>query len=131
MKILLLNGANLNLLGTREPEIYGGTTLLELEEALREIARAEGAELECYQSNVEGELVNAIQRAAGALSPDPKLPPGGKCAACVFNPGGFTHTSVVLRDAVGGVDLPVYEVHISNVLTREDFRHQCLYFRFH
>ncbi len=126
MKILLLNGANLNLLGTREPEIYGGTTLAELEEALREIARAEGAELECYQSNVEGELVSAIQRAAGALPPDPSLPPGGKCAACVFNPGGYTHTSVVLRDAVGGVELPVYEVHISNVLTREDFRHRSM-----
>ncbi len=123
MRILLLNGANLNLLGTREPEIYGKTTLAGLEAALGEAARAEGAELESFQSNVEGELVDALQRAAGALPPEPGKAPGGKCAACIFNPGGYTHTSAVLRDAIGGLDLPVYEVHISNVLTREEFRH--------
>ncbi len=119
----MLNGANLNLLGTREPEIYGKTTLAGLEAALGEAARADGVELECFQSNVEGELVDALQRATGALPPEPGKVPGEKCAACIFNPGGYTHTSVVLRDAIGGLDLPVYEVHISNVLTREEFRH--------
>ena len=126
MRILLMNGPNLNLLGTREPEIYGQTTLADLEEALRAIARSEGAELECFQSNVEGELVDALQRAAGVKPPDPGLPPSGKCEACVFNPGGYTHTSVALRDAISGLDLPVYEVHISNVLTREKFRHESM-----
>ncbi len=123
MRILLLNGPNLNLLGKREPEVYGKISLRELEEALAEMARAEGIELDCFQSNVEGELVDAIQRAAGAKPIDSNLLPAEKCAACIFNPGGYTHTSIALRDAVGGVDLPVYEVHISNVLSREEFRH--------
>lgn len=123
MRILLLNGPNLNLLGTREPETYGRTTLTDIEKALSDIARAEGVELECFQSNVEGELVDALQRAAGVKHPEPNLPPSGSCAACIFNPGAYTHTSVALRDAIGGIDLPVYEVHISNVLNREDFRH--------
>ena len=123
LRILLLNGANLNLLGTREPEIYGDTTLADLEASLAVVARAEGVELDCFQSNVEGELVDALQRAGGALAPEQGKPPAGRCAACIFNPGGYTHTSVVLRDAIGGLDLPVYEVHISHVLTREEFRH--------
>mgnify|MGYP000014689841 FL=1 len=123
LRILLLNGANLNLLGTREPEIYGDTTLADLEASLAVVARAEGVELDCFQSNVEGELVDALQRAGGALAPEQGKPPAGRCAACIFNPGGYTHTSVVLRDAIGGLDLPVYEVHISNVLTREEFHH--------
>ena len=126
VRILLLNGANLNLLGLREPEVYGGTTLAELEEALRAAAQAEGVDLDCFQSNVEGELVDALQRAAGVKPPEQDLPPGGECAACIFNPGGYTHTSVVLRDAIGGLKLPVYEVHISNVLAREDFRHRSM-----
>ena len=121
-----MNGPNLNLLGAREPEIYGSATLADLEEALQAIARAEGAELECFQSNIEGELVDALQRAAGVRPPEPDRAPTGKCAACVFNPGGYTHTSVALRDAIGGLDLPVYEVHISNVLTREEFRHESM-----
>ncbi|MEE9275627.1 MAG: type II 3-dehydroquinate dehydratase [bacterium] len=123
MRILLLNGPNLNLLGAREPEVYGRTTLADLEAALSAMARAEGVALDCFQSNVEGELVDALQRAAGAKPAEAGLPPEGKCAACLFNPGGYSHTSVALRDAVAGLDLPVYEVHISNVLSREEFRH--------
>ncbi len=121
-----MNGPNLNLLGAREPEVYGSATLADLEGALQAIARAEGAELECFQSNIEGELVDALQRAAGVKPPESGRAPTGKCAACVFNPGGYTHTSVALRDAIGGLDLPVYEVHISNVLTREEFRHESM-----
>ena len=126
MKILLLNGPNLNLLGIREPEVYGKTTLAELEAALAEMAADEGVELECFQSNVEGELVDALQRAGGAKPLLQDAAPSGKCVACIFNPGGYTHTSVALRDAIGGLALPVYEVHISNVLKREDFRHRSL-----
>lgn len=126
MRILLLNGPNLNLLGKREPEVYGETTLAELEAALTRMAAEEGVELECFQSNVEGELIDALQRAGGARPPRSGAAPSGECAACVFNPGGYTHTSVALRDAVGGLDVPVYEVHISNVLKREDFRHRSM-----
>ncbi len=121
-----MNGPNLNLLGTREPEVYGSATLADLEGALRAIAKSEGAELECFQSNVEGELVDALHRAAGVKPPEPGLAPSGECAACIFNPGAYTHTSVALRDAIGGLGLPVYEVHISNVLTRENFRHESM-----
>jgi len=126
VRILLLNGPNLNLLGTREPGIYGKATLADLEEALRAQARAEGVELETLQSNVEGELVDALQRAAGAKPPAPGAVPSGPCAACIFNPGGYTHTSVALRDAIAGLELPVYEVHVSNVLSREEFRHRSM-----
>ena len=126
MRILLLNGPNLNLLGTREPEKYGRISLARLEEALRAQAKGEGVELDCLQSNVEGELVDALQRAAGMKPPEPGRAPGGKCAACIFNPGGYTHTSVALRDAVAGTGLPVYEVHVTNVLSREDFRHRSM-----
>jgi len=106
--------------------VYGGTTLAELEGALRSFAKEQGVDLDCFQSNVEGELVNALQRASGVKAPEPGLLPRGECAACIFNPGGYTHTSVVLRDAIGGIKLPVYEVHISNVLAREDFRHRSI-----
>lgn len=126
MRILLLNGPNLNLLGRREPDVYGGTTLAELEAALARMAAGEGADLECFQSNVEGELIDALQRAAGMKPPLADVAPSGECAACIFNPGGYTHTSVALRDAIGGLDLPVYEVHISNVMKREDFRHRSM-----
>ncbi len=126
MRILLLNGPNLNLLGTREPEVYGKTTLAVLEAALAKMAADEGVDLECFQSNVEGELVDALQRAGGAKPPLQDAAPSGECVACVFNPGGYTHTSVALRDAVGGLELPVYEVHISNVMKREDFRHRSM-----
>ena len=126
MRILLLNGPNLNLLGKREPEVYGKTTLAELEAALVRMAADEGVDLECFQSNVEGELIDALQRAGGAKPPLANAAPSGECVACLFNPGGYTHTSVALRDAVGGLEMPVYEVHISNVLKREDFRHRSL-----
>ena len=126
MRILLLNGPNLNLLGSREPEVYGKTTLAELEASLARMAADEGVDLECFQSNVEGELVDALQRAGGAKPPLPDAIPSGECAACIFNPGGYTHTSVALRDAIGGLELPVYEVHISNVLKREGFRHRSM-----
>ena len=126
MRILLLNGPNLNLLGMREPEKYGRTSLAGLEEALRAQAKAEGVDLDCLQSNVEGELVDALQRAAGLKPPEAGRAPEGKCVACIFNPGGYTHTSVALRDAIAGTGLPVYEVHVTNVLSREDFRHRSM-----
>ncbi len=126
MRMLLLNGPNLNLLGKREPEVYGETTLAQLEAALVRMAADEGVTLECRQSNVEGELIDALQCAGGARPPQAGAAPSGECAACIFNPGGYTHTSVALRDAVGGLEVPVYEVHISNVLKREDFRHRSM-----
>lgn len=114
------------MLGKREPEVYGETTLAGLEAALTRMAADEGVELECCQSNVEGELIDALQRAGGAGPHGSGAAPSGECVACIFNPGGYTHTSVALRDAVGGLDVPVYEVHISNVLKREDFRHRSM-----
>jgi len=110
--ILLLNGPNLNLLGTREPEVYGGTTLKELEATVAVAAKTLGHSLETYQSNAEGDLVNRIHAAAG------------HCAFILFNPGAFTHTSVALRDAILGTAIPFIEIHISNVYAREEFRRQ-------
>jgi 3-dehydroquinate dehydratase-2 len=111
--LILLNGPNLNLLGTREPEVYGATTLAEIEEQSRLVAEAAGARLICFQSNHEGALIDRIH-AAKVEGID----------AIVINPAGLTHTSVALRDALAGVNLPVIEVHISNVHKREAFRHQ-------
>lgn len=111
-KLLLLNGPNLNLLGTREPATYGSTTLAEVEAAAIAQARAAGAELACFQSNHEGALIDRIH-AARAEQID----------AIVVNPGGLTHTSVALRDALAGVAIPFIELHISNVHQRESFRH--------
>jgi 3-dehydroquinate dehydratase-2 len=111
MKLLVLNGPNLNLLGTRETEVYGTGTLADLERALRE--EFAGVSLEFAQSNHEGELVDALQRAARE-----------GFDGVVFNPAGYSHTSVALRDAVAAVDVPVVEVHISNVHARERFRHE-------
>lgn len=109
--IQVLHGPNLNLLGTRDPAVYGTTTLAEIDAELARRARARGATVRCAQSNVEGELVDLIQRARGWAD------------AIVINPGGYTHTSVALRDAIDAVGLPTVEVHLSNIHAREPFRH--------
>jgi 3-dehydroquinate dehydratase-2 len=108
--ILLLNGPNLNLLGTREPGVYGSTTLAEIEQQLRATAGQLGDTLTAAQSNSEAELVDHIQQAAGRID------------FIIFNPGAFTHTSVALRDALLAVAIPFIEIHISNVHAREEFR---------
>lgn len=110
MKILFLNGPNLNLLGTRQPEIYGRTTLADIEANVRAKAKAKGVEAEFRQSNSECELVSWIQEAKG------------KWEVIVLNAAAFTHTSVALRDAIAAVEIPVIEVHLSNVHAREEFR---------
>jgi 3-dehydroquinate dehydratase-2 len=109
--ILVLNGPNLNLLGTREPGVYGHTTLADIEQSLVHHAKAAGAELACFQSNAEFELIERIHK-AGSEGID----------FIIINPAAFTHTSVAIRDAILGVNIPFIEVHISNVHAREDFR---------
>ena len=111
-KFLVLNGPNLNLLGTREPQTYGATTLADVEGMLRAFAAEAGIELACFQSNHEGALIDRIHAARTE-----------GVNAIVINPGGLTHTSVALRDALAGVAIPFVEVHISNVHKREEFRH--------
>ena len=111
-KLLLLNGPNLNLLGTREPEVYGAATLKDVEQAATSQAEAAGATLACFQSNHEGALIDRIPAAKGE-----------GVDAIVINPGGLTHTSVALRDALAAVAIPFIEVHISNIYQREAFRH--------
>jgi 3-dehydroquinate dehydratase-2 len=108
--ILLINGPNLNLLGTREPEVYGTMTLDDVDARIRERAAELGMEVESAQSNGEGELIDRIQGARGTFD------------AIVINPGGYSHTSVAIRDAIAGVGLPAIEVHLSNPSAREDFR---------
>ena len=105
---LLLNGPNLNLLGTREKEIYGSLTLKEIEKSLLKIAEEKAVNLSCLQSNAEHELVEAIQEAKK-----------NQVSCILFNPGAFTHTSVALRDAILGVNIPMIEIHISNIYGRE------------
>ncbi|WP_018935358.1 type II 3-dehydroquinate dehydratase [Thioalkalivibrio sp. ALJ24] len=113
--ILLLNGPNLNLLGQREPERYGHTTLADIEADLEKRAHEAGVRLECFQSNHEGALIDRIHAA-----------PAEDVRRILINPGGLTHTSVSLRDALLGVAIPFYEIHISNVHAREAFRHTSL-----
>ena len=110
-KFMLLNGPNLNLLGSREPDIYGSVTLEEIEKNLDAITSKSGHELICFQSNAEHDLVDRIHLAKKE---------DVKCI--IFNPGAFTHSSIALRDALSGVEIPFIEVHISNIYSREDFR---------
>jgi 3-dehydroquinate dehydratase-2 len=112
-RILVLNGPNLNLLGTREPDVYGSDTLADIVGRLQQLATARGATLTAQQSNAEHELVAAIHGAKASATD-----------AIILNAGAFTHTSIALRDALAAVAMPFYEVHISNVYARESFRHQ-------
>lgn len=112
MKILIVNGANLNLLGRRQPEIYGRESFEDTLEAL--CARYSEHVIDYYQSNVEGEIVDALQRAEGSYD------------GVILNAGGYTHTSVVIRDAIAAIAVPVVEVHISSILAREEFRHHSM-----
>ena len=110
-RVLVLHGPNLNMLGLREPEIYGRTTLTDINAMLIALAKELGVEVETFQSNHEGELVTKIQQARG------------RCAALLINAGAYTHTSVALLDAVLSSDVPTVEVHLSNLYKREEFRH--------
>lgn len=111
VKILIINGVNLNMTGQRERKVYGSRTLEDINERIREYAGGKGVDVEFYQSNIEGELVDAIHGARN------------KFDAIVMNPGAYTHYSIALRDAVAAVEIPVVEVHISNIYAREEFRH--------
>lgn len=110
MRILVLHGPNLNLLGTREPEVYGTLTLSQINSAMGLLADELGVQLTCVQSNSEGALVDAVQDAAG------------KYDGIVINPAAYTHTSIAIRDALSGVGIPAVEVHLSNIHRREEFR---------
>lgn len=114
MKILILHGPNLNLLGKREPDVYGSLTLDEINKRLSELGSSLGVEVTCQQSNHEGALIDALQEALNWAD------------GVVLNPGGYTHTSVSIRDAVAAIGIPVVEVHMSNVYAREEFRHKSL-----
>ena len=113
-KILLINGANLNMLGIREPEKYGGKTLKEIEETVIQKGKEFDIEVDVYQSNIEGELVEKIQQARGIYD------------GILINAGGYTHTSVVIRDAISAVQIPTIEIHMTNIHAREEFRHTSL-----
>jgi 3-dehydroquinate dehydratase-2 len=112
--ILVVHGPNLNMLGTREPEVYGTTTLADIDASLKDLGRELGWEIETFQSNGEGELVTRIQQA------------GVRNAGILINPGAYTHTSVAIRDAVASVSVPTVECHLSNIHKREEFRHRSL-----
>lgn len=112
--ILILHGPNLNLLGEREPQVYGALSLAEIDGRLVEYGRQLGLEVRTFQSNSEGTLIDALQEARNWAS------------GVVFNPGGYTHTSIALRDAVAAINLPVVEVHLSNTQRREEFRQRSL-----
>lgn len=114
MNVLVINGPNLNLLGKREPGIYGATTLADINEKLTLAATRLGVTLQFFQSNHEGAIVDAIHGAAG------------NCAGIIINPAAYTHTSVAIRDAIAAIGLPTVEVHLSNVYSREEFRHKSL-----
>ena len=111
-RVLVINGPNLNLLGTREPDVYGVTTLNDIEQALKDLGKELGVGIECRQSNQEGQLIDWLHDARDSFD------------GVVLNPGGLTHTSVSLRDGIAATGLPVVEVHISNTAARESFRHQ-------
>lgn len=112
MKLLIINGPNLNMLGTREPEKYGKTTLEDIEKELYAYSFELGIDIETFQSNHEGEIIDKIQQAMENFQ------------GIVINPGGYTHTSVAIRDAISSVNLPCIEVHMTNIYAREDFRHK-------
>lgn len=114
MKILLINGANLNMLGVREPEKYGSTTLKDIETSVINRGKELGAEVEAWQSNHEGEIVDKIQATKGNYD------------GILINAGGYTHTSVVIRDAISAVQIPTVEIHMTNIHAREEFRHTSL-----
>ena len=114
MKILLINGPNLNMLGTREPEKYGSTTLNDIENNMKLLATKYNCSLDCFQSNHEGELIDKIQSTKNLYD------------GIIINAGGYTHTSVALRDAIASVNTPTVEVHMTNIHAREEFRHTSL-----
>ena len=114
MKILLINGANLNMLGSREPEKYGSTTLKDIENSVIKRGAELGAEIDAWQSNHEGDIVDKIQSAKGVYD------------GILINAGGYTHTSVVIRDALASVQIPTVEIHMTNMHAREEFRHTSL-----
>ena len=114
MKILLINGANLNMLGQREPEKYGNTTLADIENCVIKKGRELGSEIDTWQSNHEGEIVDKIQTSKGLYD------------GILINAGGYTHTSVVIRDAIAAIGIPTVEIHMTNIHSREEFRHTSL-----